>query len=400
MSSRRGTGARRAPVALSSAVMLWLALCAGSAEALAFDPGDLYTRTRPSVLRVVCAASQGTAFLWGRQDRALTALHVVESGREVEVVTSSGRAITARVVRAYAALDLAELALSEVVSAPVLKAAPTIPSVGSPVCLVGHPFPGLLASRGDAPLLAHTLSCGLVTNRADGFLQTDAAVNPGQSGAPLLDASGRVVGMVQRRFREAENIAQAREVRAVDALLAMPELDGFSGLLQSYFRAGWLWRGSGAGNLRHGPIMGGGLRFFDAWELGLLAELSFETPSDATLEVGRRVTEVGVALDNAVRFLLPAGPTRYLGLRLGAAVGLAMREAQERVLVSDPGECPAPDGTCRLRRSEVESSETHSQLYVAPWIGMDLGGIEMVFIVELNPPGDPVSAGGGIAFEF
>jgi len=381
-------------------MVLGLMLATLPSDAGAFDPGDLYTRTRPSVLRVVCAASQGTAFLWGKNDRALTALHVVESGREIEVVTSSGRAIAAEVVRAYAALDLAELELKEPVSAPVLKAAPTVPGVGSPVCLVGHPFPGMLASGGGGPLLAHTLSCGLITNRADGFLQTDAAVNPGQSGAPLLDASGRVVGVVQRRFREAENIAQAREVRAVDALLALPELDGFSGLLQSYFRAGWLWRGNGTGDLRHGPIMGGGLRFFDAWELGLLAELSFETPGDATAEVGRRVTEVGVALDNAVRFLVPAGPTRFLGLRFGAAVGLAMREIQERVLVSDAGECPAPDGTCRMRRSELERSDTESQLYVAPWVGMDLGGIEMVFVVELNPPGDPVSAGGGIAFEF
>jgi hypothetical protein len=385
---------------IAGAVFLLAMLCGPQIPTLAFDPGDLYTRARPSVLRVVCAASQGTAFLWGRKDRALTALHVVESGRAVEVVTSSGQTIPARVVRAYPALDLAELALSEAVMAPVLQAAPTVPGIGSPVCLVGHPFPGLLAARGDGPLLAHTLSCGLVTNRADGFLQTDAPVNPGQSGAPLLDATGRVVGMVQRRFRDAENIAQAREVRAVAALLAQPEMEDFSGALQSYLRAGWLWRGNGEADLRHGPILGGGMRFFDAWELGLLAELTLETGAGATQNVGRRVTEVGVALDNAVRFLIPAGPTRYLGLRLGAAVGLTMREMQDRVLVSEPGQCPDATGVCRMSRSEVASTETKSQLYVAPWIGVDLGGIEMIFIVELNPPGEPVSAGGGIAIEL
>ncbi|MCO1659676.1 S1C family serine protease [Pseudonocardia humida] len=126
----------------------------------------------------------------------LTALHVVEGAGQVQVAFADGTTAAARVVAAQPAEDIAVLAvdrLPEMVVPAVLAGPPT---VGEAVFAVGNPL-GLTAS----------LSAGVVsgaersisTDRGttiDGLIQFDAAVNPGNSGGPLLNSAGQVVGIV------------------------------------------------------------------------------------------------------------------------------------------------------------------------------------------------------------
>jgi S1-C subfamily serine protease len=138
----------------------------------------------------------GAGVVINAQGGVLTALHVVKGGGEIRVRFADGTRSVAHVASSQAASDIAVLSvdkLPEVVVPAVMGGAP---QVGANVFAVGNPL-GLQAS----------LSAGVVsaTDRAvrtegnatlSHLVQFDAAVNPGNSGGPLLNRDGQVVGIV------------------------------------------------------------------------------------------------------------------------------------------------------------------------------------------------------------
>ncbi len=151
------------------------------------DYAQLYgPQTEPS-------RGQGSGVIVDPQGYIVTNAHVVHAAAEIEVALSDGRVLPARIVGADAATDVAVLK----VTADGLTAAPWGDSdeldVGALVWAVGSPFG-----------LQSTITFGIISAKHRGnlagdvyqdFLQTDAAVNPGNSGGPLVDAQGRVIGI-------------------------------------------------------------------------------------------------------------------------------------------------------------------------------------------------------------
>jgi hypothetical protein len=160
----------------------------------------VYARAKPSVVRIQSSNAEfGTGFFFGDACHVATALHVVDDGRGLRVTLSDGRVLAAEVVGTDSAHDLALLTVSPCArdSAPLRAASP--PEVGSPVMAVGHPFAMFASSPGlFHGLLEWSASTGIVSARGEDFVQTDAAVNPGNSGGPLLDCHGDVVGVADR----------------------------------------------------------------------------------------------------------------------------------------------------------------------------------------------------------
>lgn len=135
--------------------------------------------------------------------RVITNAHVVCSTHELSVAAEAGGAHDATVTRTDPEMDLAEL------SAPTLRASPialgdaTTVVRGDPVYVFGNP-------RG----LAFTLTSGVVSHarRFEGdrlLIQVDAPINHGNSGGPLVDAQGRLIGIVTMRIRESDGIGLA-----------------------------------------------------------------------------------------------------------------------------------------------------------------------------------------------
>lgn len=126
----------------------------------------------------------------------LTALHVVDGAKSIEVTFSDGTASSASVEDQDPATDIAVLTpaqLPQVVVPAVLGGGA---QVGDPVFALGHPL-GLNGSlsAGVVSALDRTIQVG--TDRTlKGLIQFDAAVNPGNSGGPLLNKAGQVVGIV------------------------------------------------------------------------------------------------------------------------------------------------------------------------------------------------------------
>lgn len=121
----------------------------------------------------------------------VTAGHVIADADSVTIRLHDGRLWPAKTVGRDDATDLALLRV-EAGLAPLSWGAP--PRLRDPVCAIGNAFG-----------LGLSLSCGVVSatrvthagfNPIEDFIQTDAAVNPGMSGAPLVDEDGRLVGIV------------------------------------------------------------------------------------------------------------------------------------------------------------------------------------------------------------
>jgi putative serine protease PepD len=165
---------------------------------------------RPSVVSVRVQASdgsggQGSGVLLDTTGRVLTNNHVVAdagAGGTISVVLDDGRTYQATVAGTDPATDLAVIVLKQPPRdlVPATFADSSQVKVGDPVMAVGNPL-GLsgTATTGVVSALNRPVNTGqaqpqgeqVVTNA----IQTDAAVNPGNSGGALVDAGGRVIGI-------------------------------------------------------------------------------------------------------------------------------------------------------------------------------------------------------------
>lgn len=172
----------------------------------------LYERTRGSIVLVRSAAAEGTGFAFFSPRHIATAFHVVASGGPISIITASGQQIPARVVAWDTEWDLAMLELPQPLNAPLLPLA-NQGRVGDPVAAIGNPWgseqrklPG-----SNAPVWA--LSQGVVSAPPADLIQTDAPVNPGNSGGPLLTRSGEVLGVLVIKLQESDGISFAVSTR-------------------------------------------------------------------------------------------------------------------------------------------------------------------------------------------
>ena len=135
---------------------------------------------------------QGSGFVVSSDGLILTNAHVVRDAKEVTVKLSDRREYRARVLGADPATDVAVLRIDAKNLPSVAIGDPARLQVGDYVLAIGAPF-GFEASATQGIVSAKGRSLP-----GDGyvpFIQTDAAVNPGNSGGPLFDAQGEVVGI-------------------------------------------------------------------------------------------------------------------------------------------------------------------------------------------------------------
>jgi putative serine protease PepD len=139
----------------------------------------------------------GTGFVVSKDGYVVTNAHVVEGATSVRVKIGDGETKTARIVGQDPSTDIALLKVDAGGQdlQPRARADSGNVHVGDPTYAIGNPYG-----------LERTLTTGVVSAldreiRApngfsiDGVIQTDAALNPGNSGGPLLDSAGRVIGV-------------------------------------------------------------------------------------------------------------------------------------------------------------------------------------------------------------
>jgi S1-C subfamily serine protease len=141
----------------------------------------------------------GTGVVVNDQGAILTALHVVDGATAIRLTYPDGSTSTATITSRQPASDIAVLQPQTVPQTvvPATLGNPGGVRIGSEAYIVGNPF-GLYGSlsAGVVSGLDRSFQAPGSSTVLHGLIQVDAAVNPGNSGGPLLDRDGRVVGIV------------------------------------------------------------------------------------------------------------------------------------------------------------------------------------------------------------
>jgi putative serine protease PepD len=158
----------------------------------------VYQRVKDGVVEVeTSAGATGSGFVIDEEGRIVTNQHVVEGAQSAVVRFSDGTEVDADIVGTDPSTDIAVLDVNRPSSqlTPLSFAGEGSLQVGNPVIAIGSPFglEGTLTTGVISALGRNIQSPNRFT--IENAVQTDAALNSGNSGGPLLDSQGRVVGV-------------------------------------------------------------------------------------------------------------------------------------------------------------------------------------------------------------
>jgi putative serine protease PepD len=174
--------------------------------------GQIYKRSSAAVVEITVTSAgqadplggsqgtqqaQGSGFVYDTQGHVVTNQHVVDGAQSVSVRFANGKTYSAKVVGSDPSTDIAVIDVDAPVSElkPISLADSSAVEVGDGVIAIGSPFG-----------LEQTVTTGIVSAlhrqitapnnfSIDNAIQTDAAINHGNSGGPLLDMDGKVIGV-------------------------------------------------------------------------------------------------------------------------------------------------------------------------------------------------------------
>ena len=163
---------------------------------------QIYEKTLPSIVSIEAdidrGTSGGTGCIINKNGVILTSSHVIEHAKNIQVTTHSGRTYTAKTLAvlrnkndlALIKIDAKEdLALAKFGNSDDVK-------VGQRVLTIGCPFG-----------FKDTLTTGIISriDKERNKIQTDAAINPGCSGGPLINLKGEIIGINQSIYNPDNN---------------------------------------------------------------------------------------------------------------------------------------------------------------------------------------------------
>ena len=291
---------------------------------------EIYEKAIDSVVSVTCNTGTGTGVVLDERGYIVTNYHVIDNATSIEIILNDGRQLTARVVGSDVMSDLAVLC----VDATDLKAAEfgddSTLRVGDAVAAIGDPL---------GPQFRGTMTDGIISaiNRdvmteygPMTFIQTNAALNSGNSGGPLLNCYGQVIGINTLKIDDSSEsvegiglaIPSSTVKQVVDQLIAQGYVSG---------RPDWAMEGDAVSELEQRWYRLPAGILVTALRVGGCAENAGLNLGDVILSIdGTSVTDVDTfnaltysyrAGDTVVLEVYRSGKQLTISLTLGEAVG-------------------------------------------------------------------------------
>ena len=191
-------------------------------------PQEIYAEVNPSVVTVIVqleddAASVGTGVIFSQDGYILTNYHVVEGGLDCVIMLDSGFTYDAEYVAGDAKNDLAVLK-SDLEKMPAAEFGDSdLLTVGDPVYAIGNPLGVELRGTFTNGIVSAIDRDVEVDGRNMTLIQTNAALNSGNSGGPLINEYGQVVGInvikMSSGYSSVEGLGFSIPSSAVDRLV-------------------------------------------------------------------------------------------------------------------------------------------------------------------------------------
>ncbi len=170
----------------------------------------IYERVAPAVVNITTQVlrsnffwgdipeeGSGSGFLWDAEGHIVTNYHVIEGAQRIEVSFWDDMSMIAQVVGSDPANDLAVLKVDAAPAgvSPIEVGASAELKVGQTAIAIGNPFGQFERTMTEGIISAVNRTIETEETVLRGVIQTDAAINRGNSGGPLLDSGGRLIGV-------------------------------------------------------------------------------------------------------------------------------------------------------------------------------------------------------------
>lgn len=355
-------------------------------------------QTQPRQRRQVAA---GSGFLISDTGWILTNNHVVSGANKIQVTLTDREVYTAKLVGTDPAIDVALLKVDAGKKLPALALGDSERMrVGDPVMAIGNPLRfagtvtvGVLSAKGRRGISDDPAAASL-----QDLIQTDAAINFGNSGGPLLNSAAEVIGINTAMIQPAQNIGFAVAINSVKQVL--PQLE----------KAGKVERGMLG--VRIGPVdqdiekafklpsLDGA--FVESVDAGKPADRAGIKPGDTIVQAEDTPVREPRDLINRVSVLRPGTPVKLTLIRDGRRLAVTATLAPFQVEGGNEPEPSAEGGQENARGERLGISLSELSAGVRQELGArgDLRGVVVTNVRDTSPAADQGLAPGDVITEI
>ncbi len=164
---------------------------------------DIVTKNRLGV--PVSGAAAGSGFVVTEDGYIMTNYHVIEGASSIKVTFSDGKSYDAKLVGGEADNDIAIIKVDATGLKPVVLGDSSQMYVGETVLTIGNPLGELTFSLSDGVVSALDRSISVSETKKMKMIQTNCTINSGNSGGPLFNLYGEVIGIVSAKYSSSSN---------------------------------------------------------------------------------------------------------------------------------------------------------------------------------------------------
>ena len=200
--------------------------------------------------QTVKGAAAGSGFVITEDGYILTNYHVIEDANSITVAFSDGKTYPATLVGGEEGNDIAVIKIEAKDLTPVVIGKSGDMLVGEQVVAIGNPLGELTFSETVGYVSALNRSITVSSSQKINMIQTDCAINSGNSGGPLFNSHGEVIGIVSAKYSSSSGYSSAASIEGLGFAIPMDDVAGMvNDLISSGYVTGKPLMGISVGNV-------------------------------------------------------------------------------------------------------------------------------------------------------